>query len=69
LKNAVGCGNIFMLVKNADVAQLVEQRTCNAQVISSNLIVGSSLIKYLRLPDDFGRLFYNDKPKDPLMKY
>jgi hypothetical protein len=49
LKNAVGCGNIFMLVKNADVAQLVEQRTCNAQVISSNLIVGSSLIDKFKM--------------------
>jgi hypothetical protein len=35
-------GNIiYAFLHQADVAQLVEQRTCNAQVISSNLIVGS----------------------------
>lgn len=33
---------LYLLFYNfADVAQLVEQRTCNAQVIGSNPIVGS----------------------------
>jgi hypothetical protein len=39
---------LYLLLYNiADVAQLVEQRTCNAQVIGSNPIVGSSFKDFL----------------------
>gem|GEM_PF-6232937 len=36
------CGSLS-LPASADVAQLVEQLICNHQVVSSNLIIGSSL--------------------------
>jgi hypothetical protein len=42
LKTVAICGNIFYASLNfADMAQLVEQRTCNAQVSGSNPDVGS----------------------------
>jgi hypothetical protein len=34
------------MCKIADVAQLVEQLICNQQVIRSNRIIGSKIIKY-----------------------
>ena len=58
LKTDAICGNIFYASLNsADMAQLVEQRTCNAQVPGSNPGVGSIKKTKTLLRQDF--LFYS----------